>query len=85
MNIVVLVYADDIPLISKDSQLIAEVKQELMKTFKMKDLGPAKSFLIVNIRKTRDGFTLDQTGYIEKLLETHEMTKKQIRHYANGS
>lgn len=44
----------------------------------MKYLRPAKRFLAVNIWKRRDELTLvDQTGYIENLLETHEMTKRK--------
>lgn len=48
-----LLYVDDMLVASKSMKLITEVKQLLKSEFEMKDLGPAKSILGMDILRDR--------------------------------
>lgn len=39
--IIILLYADDILIVRQNSRMIGKLKEEMVKTFDMKDLGPA--------------------------------------------
>ena len=58
--IILLVYVDDIILIGDDTQGIAHVKQNLGKIFDVKDLGPLKYFLGIEVARSRHGISLSQ-------------------------
>ncbi|KAG8500752.1 hypothetical protein CXB51_002776 [Gossypium anomalum] len=65
-----LLYVDDMLIVAKDKGEIRKVKAQLSEEFEMKDLGPAKKILgmeILRDRKTSKLY-LSQKGYIEKLL-----------------
>ncbi|KAG8490319.1 hypothetical protein CXB51_016103 [Gossypium anomalum] len=65
-----LLYVDDMLIAAKDKGEIRKVKGQLSEEFEMKDLGPAKKILgmeILRDRKTSKLY-LSQKGYIEKLL-----------------
>ncbi|KAG8481491.1 hypothetical protein CXB51_026341 [Gossypium anomalum] len=65
-----LLYVDDMLIAAKDKGEIRKVKAQLNEEFEMKDLGPAKKILgmeILRDRKTSKLY-LSQKGYIEKLL-----------------
>ncbi|KAG8501075.1 hypothetical protein CXB51_003199 [Gossypium anomalum] len=65
-----LLYVDDMLIVAKDKGEIRKVKAQLSEEFEMKDLGPAKKILgmeILRDRKTSKLY-LSQKGYIEKVL-----------------
>ncbi|KAG8481224.1 hypothetical protein CXB51_025964 [Gossypium anomalum] len=65
-----LLYVDDMLIAAKDKGEIRKVKAQLSEEFEMKDLGPTKKILgmeILRDRKTSKLY-LSQKGYIEKLL-----------------
>ncbi|KAG8501080.1 hypothetical protein CXB51_003194 [Gossypium anomalum] len=65
-----LLYVDDMLIAAKDKGEIRKVKAQLSEEFEMKDLGPAKKILgmeILRDRKTSKLY-LSQKGYIEKAL-----------------
>ncbi|KAG8481151.1 hypothetical protein CXB51_025916 [Gossypium anomalum] len=65
-----LLYVDDMLIAAKDKGEIRKVKAQLNEEFEMKDLGPAKKILgmeILRDRKTSKLY-LSQKGYIEKVL-----------------
>lgn len=66
----ILVYVDDILVTSPSQSLIDEFKQFLHHKFTIKDLGPAKFFLGIEIARSVEGTTLNQRKYILDLL-TH--------------
>lgn len=74
--IIIALYVDDIMLFStKTSQnKKEEIKKELMKQFEMKDLGQASHILGMSITKDGDKLKLDQSCYINKILERFQMT-----------
>jgi hypothetical protein len=71
-----LLYVDDMLIASHDKWLIVELKAQLSHEFDMKDLGPAKKILGMEIqRDRRDGtFFLSQKSYIEKVLEKYNLS-----------
>ncbi|KAG8488852.1 hypothetical protein CXB51_016759 [Gossypium anomalum] len=65
-----LLYVDDMLIAAKDKGEIRNVKTQLSKEFEMKDLGPAKKILGMEILRDRKAskLYLSQKGYIEKVL-----------------
>ncbi|KAG7532793.1 Reverse transcriptase RNA-dependent DNA polymerase [Arabidopsis thaliana x Arabidopsis arenosa] len=70
-----LIYVDDMLVASNNREAIANLKKELSLKFEMKDLGPAKKILGIEISRNRDTGTLmlSQEGYLNKVLETYNM------------
>lgn len=68
----VLVYVDDILVASRDTDWIMEIKG-LLRDFDIKDLGPTKYCLDLEINQKEDEIQLSQTGYIRGLLKTYGM------------
>ena len=73
-NIMILLYVDDLQLFFNSRKEVDEIKKKLKERYRMVDLGPAQRFLGMNIDKTKSGFSLYQTSYIESLLRRFEMT-----------
>lgn len=71
----VLLYVDDILLISSSKVSINGVKHDLKRHFDMKDLGPAQKILGVKILRDRAKRTiyLSQTDYLHKVLNRFAM------------
>ncbi|KAG8503399.1 hypothetical protein CXB51_001318 [Gossypium anomalum] len=65
-----LLYVDDMLIAAKDKGKIRKVKAQLSEEFEMKDLGPAKKILGMEILRDRKAskLYLSQKGYIEKVL-----------------
>ena len=51
--IILLLYVDDMLIMSQDVDMIQKIKRELSKTFDMKDLGSAKRILGMEILRDR--------------------------------
>jgi len=66
----VLVYVDDMLITAPTVKQVNQVKVDLAKSFKIKDLGEAGHFLALEITRDRENrtITLSQKGYIEKIL-----------------
>ena len=47
--IILLLYVDDMLIVGQDAKMIGDLKKELSKSFDMKDLGPAKQTLDIQI------------------------------------
>jgi hypothetical protein len=71
-----LLYIDDMLIASHDKSLIVELKAQLSHEFDMKDLGPAKKILGMEIQRDRRASTifLSQKSYIEKVLEKYNLS-----------
>jgi hypothetical protein len=70
-----LLYVDDMLIASHEKSLIDELKAQLNHEFDMKDLGPAKKILGMEIQRDRHAGTLflSQKSYIEKVLERYNL------------
>ena len=75
MDMILILYVDNLLLLGEDLHKIEDVKRQLGKLYQMKDLGPASSYL--GIRITRDRNTraiwIDQQAYIENALKRFEL------------
>ena len=70
----VLVYVDDILIISSHKKRERQIKCELSRKFTIKDLGRAKYCLGIKIRQDKERLCLSQTGYIRDILLKFGMT-----------
>ncbi|GKV15591.1 hypothetical protein SLEP1_g26368 [Rubroshorea leprosula] len=73
--IILLLYVDDMLILGQDVEKIYRLKEELSKSFDMKDLGPAKQILGMAITRDRKAgkLWLSQEKYVERLLERFNM------------
>lgn len=69
-KVILLIYVDDMLLASNDSRKILEIKDRLVKTFEMSDLGEPKNFLGMKIQRERGLkiMPVTQEAYIDKIL-----------------
>lgn len=66
--VVVLIYVDDLLIISNISKLIQDTKEALHIKFSMKDLGDHKYFLRIEIVRSKTGILLNQRKYALELI-----------------
>jgi len=78
--IILLLYVDDILIVGKNSDRINRLKKQLGMSFAMKDLGPAKQILGMEITRDRKAknLWLSQKKYIEKVLQRFHMDKGKV-------
>lgn len=67
--IAVLVYVDDIMIASNDTAEVENLQALLRSEFKIKDLGPARFFLRLEIVRSSAGISVCQRKYAQNLLE----------------
>lgn len=77
--IFLLLYVDDMLIVSNDMGDINRLKGLLGEEFEMKDLGAAMKILGMEIRRDRSSkrLWLSQKSYIEKVLERFDMWKSK--------
>ncbi|THH26797.1 hypothetical protein EUX98_g7390 [Antrodiella citrinella] len=83
VNVVIPVFVDDCTLVSKDKVAIQKIKDELVKRFKLRDLGPINQLLGVQITRDRSKRTLSlsQRQYtLDILLELVSATLTESGH-----
>lgn len=68
-HFVALIYADDILLMGNDTHKIDEVKISLQNQSNIKDLGPFKYFLGIEVVRSQKGFVISQRKYTLDILE----------------
>ena len=73
--IILLLYVDDMLIVGQDRAQISKLKEELAESFEMKDLGPAKQILGMEITRDRKNrrLWLSQERYVERILERFNM------------
>lgn len=72
--VALLVYVDDILVTESDKALTQEVKQFLSTRFKIKDLGPLKYFLGIEVARSSAGIYLNQRKYTLDILKDVGLT-----------
>lgn len=72
--IVILVWVDDFIIGTCDENLLGHTKQMFQDNFKMKDMGKLAYFLGIHFEQGHDYVCMNQKKYIEKMLETYEMS-----------
>lgn len=75
-RVYLVIYVDDMLICGDCDSEIEEVKLKLSNEFKMKDLGPVKTFMGINIEYDEENgvLTLDQEQYINQLLSRFGMS-----------
>ncbi|XP_019091080.1 PREDICTED: uncharacterized protein LOC109128695 [Camelina sativa] len=68
--LVVLVYVDDILIATTDATMAYHLRDQLSSVFQLRDLGPPKYFLGIEIARNDERFCLTQRKYVLDLLET---------------
>jgi len=63
------VYVDDIILVGNHKDDIDQIKQALNKTFKIKDLGDLRYFLVLEVARSKKGIMMNQRKYALELLK----------------
>uniref|UniRef100_A0A8D8ZJ24 Copia protein n=1 Tax=Cacopsylla melanoneura TaxID=428564 RepID=A0A8D8ZJ24_9HEMI len=71
----ILIYVDDILLISKCENEINGLKDKFKNTFKMKDLGIVSKYLGMQIVRKGNTVKINQTDYIKSVLKKFNMDK----------
>ena len=71
--ILITVYADDVVLKTENSLQMQQLKFDLIKEFKMIDMGPLHHILCVALKQTEDGIHLNQEAYINNLLQKFKL------------
>lgn len=72
--LIVAVFVDDFFLLSNSDSMKSNFKKELKTKFIVKDLGLLRDCLGMRVTQNKDGITLDQTKYIEKLISKFGMS-----------
>lgn len=78
MNIL-LIWVDDVIIASNSASTLREVKEALGQMFRMKDLGRLSWFPSINFTFSTDSISMDQTEYIEKILNRFQMDGRKPR------
>ena len=82
LNIIISLYVDDLAIIGPNINDIKSFIIELKKYFKLKDLGPIKDYLGVEINYDLNKGTLklSQTKYLNKVLERFNISNKNPKY-----
>ena len=77
--IYILIYVDDLLVCSNYLYEIENVFHLLSKFFKVKDLGPIKNYLGIEVETDNEGiFHINQQNYIKEMLNTFELSNSKI-------
>ena len=76
MDVILILYVDDLLLLGEDLSKINDIKCQLGKLYQMKDLGPASSHLGIQITRDQNTWVIwiDQQAYIENALKRFELS-----------
>ena len=65
----ILLYVDDMVITGNNEKAISDLKRFLSNCFKIKDLGPLKYFLGIEVARSKAGISICQRKYTLDILE----------------
>ena len=68
-TVIAIVYVDDILFLGAEKERLLLLKEQFMKKWECRDLGDAAKFLHMHIQQKNGKIYLDQTAYLEKVLQ----------------
>jgi transposase InsO family protein len=71
---IIAIYVDDVLILARSTDHISHIIKSLEVFYALRDMGPAKRFLGIDIRRDPTGITINQRAYIDKFLERFGMT-----------
>ena len=78
LTVYLLLYVDDIIITGNDSFTITTIISQLSTTFELKDLGPLRYFLGLQIDYTQSGLFVHQRKYLTDLLTKFHMLDSKV-------
>jgi len=73
-KVYIIIYVDDIIIASNNARYISSMYKKLCDHFELTDLGDISYYLGIKVTKDEeDIYSINQTGYIEKVLRTYRM------------
>ena len=81
-SIVTIVYVDDVLFLGPNKKDLLHAKEEFMKKWEWecRDLGEAKEFLHMRIQHKNGRIYLDQTAYLQKVLQRFKLQNTNPAH-----
>jgi Reverse transcriptase (RNA-dependent DNA polymerase) len=79
-SIVTIVYVDDVLFLGPNKKDLLHAKEEFMKKWECRDLGEAKEFLHMRIQHKNGRIYLDQTAYLQKVLQRFKLQNTNLAH-----
>ena len=75
-NAIIVVYVDDLILITRDVPAIKKLKEQLLKRYKARDLGPVGFYLGIRILRDRSNrsISLSMDSYVDRVVEEYHLT-----------
>lgn len=74
-NIIIAVYVDDFLIFYLHECELMEMMKFMDQSFRIKDLGPARKCIGININQLKDAIEIDQCQYVEEILKRFNMDK----------
>jgi hypothetical protein len=80
VKIYLLIYVDNIVVVSSSDQAVGALLSDLRHDFALKDLGTLHYFLGIEVKKVKDGIALNQKKYAAEIIKKAEMEHSKPVH-----
>ena len=70
---ILALYVNNILIFTKTEALMKRIKDQIKKAFKIKDSGPVKIILGIQVHRTKDRLFIEQSQYTRKVLQEYQM------------